>query len=953
MEELIKMKKNKLIAGLLSLAFAASALPSTAFAAKIAYPGFYDVNFEDGKAAPHERMQWLSKSTVRWNDSRYAAPEDWKYEVVDESAGNKALKLTFDSEDGNKKLSDNGKSVGAILRTEVPGNVVNASSNKWYEYSFRYKIDEPLNMDANHFMTPTDIFDFTLKMGYHNNKLTIGDKEFDPLFGQWVKIKYQVHYCSNVANMAITVSRSYEGDDGKEKTEILYSTDGNVKFSFSVIAFQASSSGMTDGASFMIDDFYVYELEKSDFKTVSFDTNGANETVDDISTLNDVITLPDKKLTKNGGWRFDGWYRDSTLTEEFDGSGVEDNMTVYAKWIKVHTVTFDLKGGTGQTTAETVTDTVELPPDPTRERYEFDGWYLDEDYKIAFDGSGVEGDMTVYAKWNYAWKIEFETNGGEPLEPAYAVSSLKTLPTAVRLGYRFDGWYRDEALETVFDGSGVTEDMTVYAKWTKQHKITFDTKGGEEVEPIYTLEDITSLPTTKKRGFSFIGWFRDSELKERFDGTNITGDMTVYAGYDNLIYYEDFENTDGAEYLSQLAPTKYEQYLKDGYGAVDDGSGNKALRLAWELKGGVAFPFEDGGAGLYEISFKVKFPIQTTSYRWMTSFGTPRQGKNVAAAAGSLGNGSMSFAGEGIAYAPNAEGYITLTYLIDTVNRIAGAKSSYINKMTRKQVTSSFNGIEVTQSVSGLDNVYFSPDYRIEEQGSDYYLDEISVRKIEQEGVEKISIANNSLDVSLDTDVKVYFTNIMDKETIIPESLFIEDEDGNAVPAEIKISEENGKTVAAVTPSKSLEYEKSYKVVVKPIISSGGYNIDKTYTSAFKTRPKIWEFSSTLTDAQTGRAVKTLTAAAGKTVKLSLKMRNYDGADSENYFIGAALVDTKSALQAGYAHAEGTVLNGEEKEVLSAELNVPSDVTENYKIRYYIWSSAQNRRVLTDFLETP
>ena len=28
----------------------------------------------------------------------------------------------------------------------------------------------------------------------------------------------------------------------------------------------------------------------------------------------------------------------------------------------------------------------------------------------------ITSDVTVYAKWNYAWKIEFETNGGEPLE---------------------------------------------------------------------------------------------------------------------------------------------------------------------------------------------------------------------------------------------------------------------------------------------------------------------------------------------------------------------------------------------------------------------------------------------------------------------------------------------------------------------------------------------------------
>ena len=949
-----KNEKNKLIAGLLSFVCAVSMLPVQTLAAKIPHAGFYDVNFEDGNAAPHGRFVWKSKSTVRWVDNRYAAPEDWSCEVVDETTDNKAMKLTFDSEDGDKKLSDNGASVGALLKAEVPPNVVNAANKKWYEYGFRYKIDEPLNMDANHFMTPTDVFDTTIKMGYHNNKLTIDKAEFDPIFGQWVSVKWQVHYCPSAAETSVTISRSYEGDDGNQKTEIMYSADSNVKVSLSWIALQLSSKGMKDGASFMIDDFYLYELEKSDFKTVSFNTNGANETVDDVSTLSGVISLPDKKLTKNGGWQFDGWYRDEALTEPFDGTGVDDNMTVYAKWLKLHTVTFDLDGGTGETTAQTVTDTVELPSDPTKERYEFDGWYWDKDFKTPFDGSGVTGDMTVYAKWNYAWEIKFETNGGEPLEPAYTAKNIKSLPTAVRLGYRFDGWYKDnDTFEQEFDGTNVTEDITVYAKWTKQYKITFDTKGGEAVEPIYTLEDLTSLPETKKQGFRFIGWFADSELKIPFDGTGISGDMTVYAGYDNLIYYEDFENTDGVEYLKQLAPKKYEEFIKDGYGVVDDGSGNKALRLAWELKGGVAFPFEDGGAGLYEISFKIKFPMQPTSYNWMTSFGTPRQGKNLAAVSGCLNNGSISFANKGIAYAPNAEGYISLTYLIDTTNQIAGAKSSYRDKMTKRTVESSFNGIPVTQSVSGIDNIHFAPDYRIEDRGTDYYLDEISVRKIEQEGIEKISVPNGAVDVDISTDVKFYFSSTADTETLFAENIYIRDENGNSVPCEIKSSVESGKTVVSLVPESELEYGKTYTAVASAAICSNGYNIDKSYKSTFKTRPKVWEFSTELVNASTGKAVKTLTAAAGKTVKATMKMRNFDGAESESYFIGAALVDIETGLQIGYAHSQGTVLKGEEKEALSAEFNIPANVTENYKIRYYIWSSAQNRSVITGFLDTP
>ena len=201
--------------------------------------------------------------------------------------------------------------------------------------------------------------------------------------------------------------------------------------------------------------------------------------------------------------------------------------------------------------------------------------------------------------------------------------------------------------------------------------------------------------------------------------------------------------------------------------------------------------------------------------------------------------------------------------------------------------------------------------------------------------------------------MKFYFSSTADTKTLFAENIYIRDENGNSVPCEIKSSVESGKTVVSLVPASELEYGKTYTAVASAAICSNGYNIDKSYKSTFKTRPKVWEFSTELVNASTGKTVKTLTAAAGKTVKATLKMRNFDGAESESYFIGAALVDTETGLQVGYAHSQGTVLKGEEKEALSAEFNIPANVTENYKIRYYIWSSAQNRSVITDFLETP
>ena len=67
-----------------------------------------------------------------------------------------------------------------------------------------------------------------------------------------------------------------------------------------------------------------------------------------------------------------------------------------------YTVTFDSKGGTDVVSQDCMyADLVAEPEPPTREGYEFSGWYLDENcqYLWDFEAQQVGGDMTLYAGW--------------------------------------------------------------------------------------------------------------------------------------------------------------------------------------------------------------------------------------------------------------------------------------------------------------------------------------------------------------------------------------------------------------------------------------------------------------------------------------------------------------------------------------------------------------------------
>ena len=87
------------------------------------------------------------------------------------------------------------------------------------------------------------------------------------------------------------------------------------------------------------------------------------------------------------GYAFDGWDKDFSV--------VNEDLTVSAKWKKIHTVTFELLGGTTDDT-ELLTQKIvdgEAPslPKATKEKYNFIEWDADV--------SSVTSDMTVKAVW--------------------------------------------------------------------------------------------------------------------------------------------------------------------------------------------------------------------------------------------------------------------------------------------------------------------------------------------------------------------------------------------------------------------------------------------------------------------------------------------------------------------------------------------------------------------------
>ena len=246
-------------------------------------------------------------------------------------------------------------------------------------------------------------------------------------------------------------------------------------------------------------------------------------------------------------------------------------------------ISFEENGGTEVEDITVSTSSTSISfPEPTREGYTFDGWYLDDALTQPFTIASLltNTTLTLYARWTSVAStitITFEPNGGSAVAAISGVAgSSVTAPTnPTKTGFTFDGWYSDIALTTAYTFTTMPEsNITLYAKWTEDivptKTISFETNGGSAVTAITEeVGSVVTAPTAPTRmGYSFDGWYSDVALTTSYTfSTMPSDDFTLYAKWTINNYTITFNSNDGsavanitAAYLTAVtaptAPTK-------------------------------------------------------------------------------------------------------------------------------------------------------------------------------------------------------------------------------------------------------------------------------------------------------------------------------------------------------------------------------------------------------------
>lgn len=347
---------------------------------------------------------------------------------------------------------------------------------------------------------------------------------------------------------------------------------------------------------------------------VYFNTNS-----DSISPMfgypGEELVLPeDPKL---GGHEFLGWYTDMNFRNEFKATTfTEENVNLYAKWraipqkfdfenFRVHGTTSDrfnlVKGQNNNYLRYNFEQGTSGSPAPAVARaYLFtDGVPYqvmpNGNYKVTFKykveettGNATVGIVTHASNGTWADSIEQKgritlsaaTEGWEEGEINFTAECVNDYATFVSLGVGGDS--------TVLFDDIVIECPTTTANIYGSVLINFVTNGGAEIDPVSgNPGDEIWLPTPKRAGYKFGGWYKEGALVNKFDDK-------AYGEEDTVVYAKWIlgKMTEGYEEF----PTSAYMGLSNAYVLYNNASTEVTNFDAANVQSGSTSIFRDGAA---------------------------------------------------------------------------------------------------------------------------------------------------------------------------------------------------------------------------------------------------------------------------------------------------------------------------------------------------------------------
>ena len=278
---------------------------------------------------------------------------------------------------------------------------------------------------------------------------------------------------------------------------------------------------------------------------IAFDPNAGNGGVTNELEYASEIVPP---VVTREGYTFAGWM--PALSETVPAS----NVTYMAQWqINQYEVAFDGNGGAlGESALPRIVALQDygstiVAPTVTKEGHTFVGWSPEVDTTVP------ASNVTYTAQWEInKYTVRFDPQGGtfegrfeeeDPLLIATNGIPVGTLPTPVRPGNIFLGWYDgEESEEPIGPETVITGDLTLYARWVEAWTVTLNANGGSFVDEdggtganavkvlVAKGGPLGERALPELAGYTFAGWWTKKSGGTKIKtSTKVTKDVTYYA----------------------------------------------------------------------------------------------------------------------------------------------------------------------------------------------------------------------------------------------------------------------------------------------------------------------------------------------------------------------------------------------------------------------------------------
>ena len=197
-----------------------------------------------------------------------------------------------------------------------------------------------------------------------------------------------------------------------------------------------------------------------------------------------------------------------------------------------------------------------LPTNPTKDGYEFEGWSLNGVDIINTSTLQITSNTTYYAVFSKLYKVTFVYEGTTISTQSIKENEKAKAVSVDNTAYKvFNGWKVNGEFVNISDYV-ITQDTTFVADITYKYDVVFKVDSTIHSSQIVAKDGYATLPNNPtKAGYEFDGW--------SLDGSTILTDIANTKVSASVTYYAVFSKLYSVKFVSQNS-TIETQYIREG-----------------------------------------------------------------------------------------------------------------------------------------------------------------------------------------------------------------------------------------------------------------------------------------------------------------------------------------------------------------------------------------------------